>query len=125
MTLPQLQPFLQSTDRDTRERAFRLSAQPYIDHKDELADLFDKQFELRVRVQIARNAGFQDFREYTFREKNRFDYTPEDCERFHNAVETVVVPAVERINERRREQLGLDALRTLRSVRNPRGPVQW
>jgi oligoendopeptidase F len=108
-TLPQLQPFLRSEDRETRERAFRLSSQPYIDRKTELADLFDEQFALRV--QVAQNAGFDNFRDYTFREKNRFHYTPEDCEQFHQAVERTVVPAVERIRERRRQQLGLDSLR--------------
>ena len=108
-TLPQLQPFLQSTDRETRERAYRLGAQPYIDHRDELADLFDQQFALRI--DIARNAGFDNFRDFTHQEKNRFDYTPDDCKRFHDSVETIVVPAVERINARRREQLGLVSLR--------------
>jgi oligoendopeptidase F len=99
-TLPQLQPFLLDNDRDVRERAFRLGTQPYIDARDELATLFDAQY--AVRAKIAANAGFDNYRDYIFHEKNRFDYTPEDCESFHNAVEQTVVPAVERIHERRR-----------------------
>lgn len=108
-TIPQLAPYLQDTDRDVRERAFRAMAEPYIAAQDELATLFTEQYELRQ--QVAANAGFANFRDYTFREKNRFDYTPEDCERFHAAVEETVVPAVSRILERRRQAMGLDALR--------------
>ncbi|CAN5380730.1 MAG: M3 family oligoendopeptidase [Chloroflexia bacterium] len=118
-TLPQLQPFLLDNDRDVRERAFRLGAQPYIDARDELATLFDAQY--AVRAKIAANAGFDNYRDYIFHEKNRFDYTPEDCESFHNAVEQTVVPAVERIHERRRQQMGLEELRPWDTDVDPEG----
>jgi oligoendopeptidase F len=107
--LPQIQPYLKSTDRAVRERAFRAASQPYIDRRDELAELFDRMYQLRMRA--ARNAGFADFRDYIFPAKFRFDYTPADCERLHEAVEQTVTPAVERIMEARRERLGLDILR--------------
>jgi oligoendopeptidase F len=107
--LPQLQPFLKSPDRDIRERAFRASSQPYLDKRDELAGLFDRMYELRTHA--ARNAGFANFRDYIFPAKFRFDYTPADCERFHEAVERTVAPAVERVLEARRQRLGLDVLR--------------
>jgi oligoendopeptidase F len=107
--LPQLQPFLKSSDRTVRERAFRASSQPYIDRRRELSDLFDQMYQLRQRA--ARNAGFDNFRDYIFPAKFRFDYTPADCERFHDAVEQTVAPAVERIMSARRQRLGLDVLR--------------
>ena len=107
--LPQLQPFLKSNDRAVRERAFRAATQPYIDQRDALAGLFDRMYELRQRA--ARNAGFANFRDYVFPAKFRFDYTPADCERFHDAVERTVAPAVERMLAVRRERLGLDRLR--------------
>jgi len=107
--LPQLLPFLKSSDRPTRERAFRASTRPYQDSRNELNDLFDKMYQLRMRA--AQNAGFANFRDYIFPAKFRFDYTPADCERFHEAVERTVVPAVERVLESRRQRLGLDLLR--------------
>jgi oligoendopeptidase F len=107
--LPQLQPFLKSVDRNVRERAFRAASQPYLDRRDELAALFDRMYELRMRA--ARNAGFANFRDYIFPAKFRFDYTPADCERFHDAVERSVAPAVERVLDARRRRLGLDVLR--------------
>jgi oligoendopeptidase F len=107
--LPQLQPYLKSPDREVRERAFRASTQPYIEERGALAGLFDRMYELRQRA--ARNAGFANYRDYIFPAKFRFDYTPADCERFHESVERSVSPAVARIMEHRRQRLGLDALR--------------
>lgn len=107
--LPQLQPFLKSADRSVRERAFRAATQPYIEERGSLAGLFDRMLELRQRV--ARNAGFANYRDYVFPAKYRFDYSPADCERFHEAVERAVTPAVTRVLEHRRRRLGLDVLR--------------
>ncbi len=107
--LPQLTPFLQSADRTVRERAFRAIVGPYMAARDQLAELFDRQ--LRLRQQVARNAGFADFQQYTFAAKCRFDYGPDDCRRFHAAVEAVAVPAVARIYQERRRRLGVSSLR--------------
>jgi oligoendopeptidase F len=108
-TVPQLQPFLKDRDRGVREKAFRLGAQAYMDHRDEMATLFDQMY--AKRQQVARNAGFPDFQAYAFRSKHRFDYTPEDCASFHRAVESKVAPAVERLMAHRRQRLGIDAVR--------------
>ncbi len=108
-TIPQLQPYLKATDRGVRERAFRAGAQAYLAHRDELATLFDNM--LALRQDVAREAGFSDFQRYAFAAKHRFDYTPEDCTGFHDAVAEAVVPAVARLYERRRQALGVDKLR--------------
>ncbi|PZR97967.1 MAG: M3 family oligoendopeptidase, partial [Chloroflexi bacterium] len=60
---------------------------------------------------LARNAGLPDYRAYRWQQLNRFDYTPDDCKGFHRAVEEVVVPARTRLLEKRRRQMGVDALR--------------
>jgi oligoendopeptidase F len=114
-----LLPFLLSNDRDVRERAFRLRAKPFIEKRDVLAGIFDHMYDLRQKV--AKNAGFANYRDFAHREKNRFDYTPEDCMRFHVAVEEAVLPAVERINERRRQITGLDRLRPWDTSVDPQG----
>ena len=108
-TIPQLQPYLKERDRPVRERAWRLGNEAYLAHHDELAALFDKMFVARTKV--AGNAGFPNYQDYAFRSKYRFDYTPEDCARFHESVERTVVPAVARQLEYRREHLGLDRVR--------------
>jgi oligoendopeptidase F len=109
LPLPQLQPFMKSTDRPMRERAFRAVSDRYIVERRPLTSLFDRMYALRQEV--ARNAGFTDYQGFAFRAKNRFDYGPDDCARFHGAVEATVVPAVGRILERRKAMLGVDTLR--------------
>jgi oligoendopeptidase F len=108
-TIPQLQPHLKSRDRAERERAFRLGAEAYWAQRGPLADLFDRMYALRTAV--ATEAGFADYQRYCFAAKHRFDYAPEDCARFHAAVEAVVTPAVARLMAYRRERLGVDTLR--------------
>jgi oligoendopeptidase F len=108
-TPAQLLPFLESPERAIRERAFRLRAQPYLQQRDVLAGIFDRLLELRQ--QVGRNAGFANYRDFVHREKNRFDYTRDDCLRFHVAVEEAMRPVATRILERRRDELGVDSLR--------------
>lgn len=109
MPLSQLWRFLLDPDRSVRERAFRLQLAPYLAHRDDLADLFDEQ--LALRQQIARNAGFASYRDYAFRERDRFDYTPADCLALHDAIAATVVPALARRRARRQQLLGVVSLR--------------
>ena len=116
-TIPQLQPFLQSHDRDEREHAFRLGAAAYLDKRDELQDVFDKVYTLRQDV--AHAAGFPNYMRYAFAAKYRFDYSPDDCLRFHEAVEQAVVPIAARQHEYRRQRLGVSTLRPWDLAVNP------
>jgi oligoendopeptidase F len=107
--LPRLSPFLKSADRSVREAAWRAATAPYVAARDELASLFDRLVALRTTM--AANAGFADYRDYIFAAKCRFDYTPADCERLHEAIAETVGPALLRALAARRERLGLDAIR--------------
>ena len=108
-TLPQMARFLEETDRATREEAWMIVAERrYQDHQ-ELSEILDKMIVLRH--DIARNAGFANYRDYMFKAKHRFDYTPADCESFHRGAEEVCVPVFRELNRQRAEALGLDSLR--------------
>lgn len=108
-TLVQMGRHLEETDRATREEAWRLVASRRLEEREKFEDQFDAM--LKLRGAMAANAGFANYRDYMFKKLGRFDYTPADCGRFHEAVERVVVPAVARLQAQRREQLGLDSLR--------------
>ncbi len=108
-TVPQLQPYLKSRDRSIREQAFRKQVAAYLGQREALNALFDRMYVLRN--QIAQNAGFANFVDYSFAAKHRFDYTPDQCRAFHRAVEETVAPAVERLMVYRRERLGVARLR--------------
>ena len=107
--LSQLNALLRDRDRATRERAWRQIMTLWAEKRAELNDVYARM--LALRRQVAANAGLPNYRDYTFRAYNRFDYTPDDCFRFHDAIEAAVVPAAARVYERRRAQLGLDTLR--------------
>ena len=115
----QMLPYLENADRSIRERAFRKMFEPYIKQRDVLAELFDRMYDLRQKV--ADNAGFDNFRDYAHRDKNRFDYTPEDCFRFHRAAEEAALPAITRLLERRRAHLGVERLRPWDLFVDPKG----
>jgi oligoendopeptidase F len=108
-TLQQMGRYLESTDRKKREEAWRLTSERRLREKDAFEDLFDKM--LKLRVQVARNAGFDNYRDYMFRRKERFDYGPKDCEAFHESAEKTIRPLVEKIQKRRAKKMGLSALR--------------
>ena len=108
-TLPQMAKFLQEPDREVREAAWRATAARRYQEKDRLNELFDRM--LKMRHEIALNAGCRNFMEYQFRSYHRFDYTPEDCKKYHLAVEEIVVPVCEKISARRTNQMGLDKLK--------------
>lgn len=118
-TVSQMRPFLLSNDRAVRERAWRLIAERQLADRAALYDLW-KQF-LTLRRQIAENADMPDYRAYQWRSYNRFDYTPDDCLNFHNAIEEAVVPATERIYEKRRARLGVETLRPWDTDVDPAG----
>ena len=109
LTIPQLQPLLESDDRAARERAFRAGADAYLAHRDEMSTLFERMLELRQAV--AHESGFADFQAYSFAAKHRYDYTAVDVAGFHDAVADVVSPAAARVHAYRRERLGVDSVR--------------
>ena len=118
-TLVQMGVYLQETDRSVRQEAWGLVA----DRRLAVADECDRQFDqLRdIRIQIAKNAGYADYRDYKHIAKGRFDYQPEDCFKFHEAVETVVMPAYNELLAERKRKLGLDVLRPWDTAVDPDG----
>jgi oligoendopeptidase F len=108
-TLQQAAKFLEDHDRKLREEVYRKINERRIQDRNELNNLFNSLIEKRDR--IGKNAGFENFRDYKFKELGRFDYTKEDCFQFHEAVKQHVLPLVDMIYENKRKKLGLDTLR--------------
>ncbi|RYE20220.1 MAG: M3 family oligoendopeptidase, partial [Sphingobacteriales bacterium] len=96
-------------DREVREKIFRKVAERRLQDKEQLNDLFDKL--LKLRHEMALNAGFKNYRDYKFKELGRFDYTPEDCFKFHAAVKEHILPLQKMLIESRKQRLGLDVMR--------------
>jgi len=123
-TLQQAGKFLESPDRKLREEVYlKVQTRRYQD-RDALNELFNKLVE--KRHQIALNAGFSNYRDYKFKELGRFDYTPQDCLNFHEAVKLHVVPLVKIIYEEQRKAIGVYVLRPWDMDAEPEGiqPLQ-
>ena len=108
-TLQQAAKFLENPDRKLRETVYKKIAERRLADKEALDKLFDTL--LQKRHQVALNAGYENYRDYRFAELGRFDYTKEDCTRFHVAVKQHVLPVVNDIYKKKKEKLGLDTLR--------------
>lgn len=108
-TVPQVEKLLEHPDRATREHIWRLSMDRRLKDRDALNGVWTQLF--NVRRKVALNAGYDNYRDFRWKQLQRFDYSPKDCETFHAAIEKVVVPAAQRANERRRARLGVDQLR--------------
>jgi oligoendopeptidase F len=108
-TMQQAAKFLLSKDRKEREAVYRKIQERRLADKDALNDLYTKLAALRQKVAV--NAGFENYRDYKFKELGRFDYTKDDCFQFHEGVKQHVIPLVNDIYEHKRKALGVDSLR--------------
>ena len=118
-TLQQMGRYLESIDRKNREETWRLTAERRLREKDKFEDLFDQMFKLRVRT--AKIAGFDNYRDYIFRRKERFDYGPKDCETFHESAEKAIKPLVVKIQQKRIKKMGLSSLKPWDLLVDPKG----
>ncbi|GGE50704.1 oligoendopeptidase F [Pedobacter psychrotolerans] len=108
-TLEQASIFIKDLNREVREHAWKTIQQRRLIDKDDLNILFDEL--IKMRHQAALNAGFENYRDYMFQALGRFDYTPQDCYDFANAIEKEIVPILKEQAEKRREALGLETLK--------------
>ena len=118
-TLQQAGKFLEQDDRGLRESVYRKIAERRLADKDALNNLFSQLVQLRTR--IASQAGFNNYRDYKFVEMGRFDYTPEACFQFHDAVKKEVMPLVDEIYSHHKKRLGLETLRPWDTEAEPSG----
>ncbi|MGC3961459.1 MAG: M3 family oligoendopeptidase [Verrucomicrobiota bacterium] len=108
-TLIAMGKLLEEPDRPLRQEAWELVAKRRLQEREKFEEQFDQLVNLRQK--IAANAGFKNYRDYAFRSKGRFDYTPQHCFDFHDAVANEVVPALRELQAQRRQQLGFAKLR--------------
>jgi len=109
LTFQQAHVYLSGTDRVAREEVFNKIEAKRFEDQEKLDELLTDLIQLRH--QIALNAGYKNYMEYRFDELGRFDYTPEDCLKFHAVVEETVMPLVNAIYDARKKDMGMDALK--------------
>ena len=65
---------------------------------------------MALRQRVAENVGLKDFRAYRWLELHRYDYTPEDSLRLHEAIAQEVTPLLAQYYEKKRKALRLDSV---------------
>jgi oligoendopeptidase F len=109
LTLQQAAARLENPDRAVREATYEAIQNRRLQDRERLDELFDKL--IKLRQQIAQNAGFANYRDYMFAAMGRFDYTPQDCFDFHEAVAQTTVPLLDEATQERKKALNLSQLR--------------
>lgn len=108
-TLEQASVFLKDTDRTKRQEVWEKITARRIKDKEQLDQLFNHLKGLRHKIGV--NAGFENFRDYMFQALGRFDYTPQDCYAFHEAIEKEIVPILREQAAKRRIALNFIVLK--------------
>jgi oligoendopeptidase F len=124
MTLPQASTILEEPDRQRRRAIYHQINRRILQDTERLETLFDNL--LDKRQEMAANTGFENYRDFAFRQMGRFDYTPEDCLHFHEVMKAEIVPILNELYSQRRERLGVEHLRPwdLNTDANGQDPVQ-
>ncbi|NQV14574.1 M3 family oligoendopeptidase, partial [bacterium] len=107
MPLPKASVRLQSADRAIRKEAWLAISEKRYSIKDEADQIYDDM--LKLRVQSAQNAGYDNFRDFCHDRLQRFDYSPQDAVDFQKAIEEFIVPLAREIGKSHRDKLGLAA----------------
>jgi oligoendopeptidase F len=109
LTMQQMARYQEQTDRSLRQRAWEATSNRRLKDRDPIDGLFDQL--LKIRAQIAANAGLENFRDHAWKSYKRFDYTPEQCIQFAAAIAQTCVPLVKMLDAKRMKDLRLTALR--------------
>jgi len=107
-TLPGLAKFSQDKDRSVREAALTARYEFFTEHEATLDDIYDQL--VKVRAEIAKKLGFNNFTELGYVRMKRTDYNPTDVANFRKQVSDIIVPVATEIYEKQRVRLGLDKL---------------
>jgi oligoendopeptidase F len=98
-----------AADRNLREAVFMASENAKLSMAKDVDGMMLEL--LNLRHSIAKNAGFTDFCAYTWCATHRYDYTPEDSKRLHDAIASEVVPVLAEVYQHRCAQLSIPKLR--------------
>lgn len=109
LTLAQLGPYAESTDRDIRKKAIETRVQFFQDNEEKFDDIFDQLVKLRHK--IATTLGYKNFVELGYIRMMRIDYNAEMVKIFRDQVRDYIVPLASKLYERQAARIGVDKLK--------------
>jgi oligoendopeptidase F len=109
ITLQQAAALLESTSRNTRRTVFEKVKDVRLEKKSRIDEIYSEL--IKLRHQVAVNAGFSNYRDYSFRAKCRFDYTIDQNLDLLDSIRDEIIPVVRTLEKRRQKKLNIKKLR--------------
>lgn len=103
-----LGPFHKDENRDVRKRSYEARFKWFAENEEFFDNLYDKLVKLRHK--IATTLGYENFIELGYMRMSRSDYGAKEVANFRKQIVDHVVPVVKKLNQQRKEILGLDKL---------------
>ncbi len=107
-TLAQMSPFIQSKDRNLRKRASEARYGFFVENEAKLDDIYDQL--VKVRTEIAKKLGYDNFVQLGYDRLTRTDYTANEVSIFRDQVKDYIIPITQKLYERQKKRIGLDRL---------------
>ena len=104
-----LRPHLTHKDRDHRKKAWKALSDYFLSVTDEIDEIYDKM--VKNRTAQAKAMGYKDYVELGYYRMQRNSYDRGMVEKFRCQVKEEFVPFVRKLEEKRRQRLGLGALK--------------
>jgi len=130
LTLAQLAPYAESTDREVRKQAMKMRFNFFAENGDKFDNIFDQL--VKLRHQIATTLGYKNYVELGYINMNRIDYNAEMVKKYREQVREFIVPLATELYERQAKRIGIDdfkfydeGLNFLSGNAKPKGESSW
>ena len=118
-TLIQMSRHLEEPERKHRQKAWELVANRRLEEAEKI-DVYLNDL-AKIRNQMSENAGFPNYRDFAHQRLGRFDYSPDDCISFQEAIEEEMVPLLRELQDERLQALGINELKPWDTATDPKG----
>ena len=108
LNLQELEPYMESVDRDIRHKAFIAYWKFFDDNSKVLDEIFDKLVYLRHDMAI--KMGYKNYKELGYARMKRMDYNEIMVTGFRNDIKKYIVPLAEKLRVKQSKRLGFDKL---------------
>lgn len=128
--LSKMTPFLQNLDRDIRHRAQLKVSEFFQNNEDTLDRIYDDM--VKVRTDIAKKLGYENYIQLGYDRLGRTDYNHEDVANYRKQIYRDVVPLVTELKKRAAKRIGIKdpksydlTLSFLSGNPTPKGDRKW
>jgi oligoendopeptidase F len=108
-TLSEMWLYLEDPDREVRKKAFMMRNEKMLMKENELQAIMSQL--VHLRQQKAKYSGLPNYRDYMFKQYERFDYTPDDCKKLAEAIRKHVVPLKKKFQKEHQQELNVKEYR--------------